>query len=166
MRFSAALMLAALWSSAVSAGDLAVGNPAPSLTLHGLDGTDIATDSLRGKVVIITFWASWCPPCRLELPTLSEFTKRHASEGLVTMGFSLDTARTQTDAARIASNLNFPVGLLGSAWAGGYGRMWRLPVTFVIDRDGILRHDGWQDDQQPLSAAKLESIVSPLLAAK
>jgi hypothetical protein len=59
--------------------------------------------------------------------------------------------------------LNFQVGLLGSAWAGGYGRMWRLPVSFVIDRDGVLRHDGWQDDQQPLTKESLERIVTPLL---
>jgi len=146
-----------------AANDIVVGRPAPPLTLQTLDGRSLSTEALRGKVVILHFWSSWCVPCREEMPLLSNYVAAHPRQGLQVLGFSLDNPGTLAEVRRIASTLNFPVGLLGSAWAGGYGRMWRIPVTFVIDRDGILRHDGWQDEQEPLTAAKLESIVTPLL---
>jgi cytochrome c biogenesis protein CcmG/thiol:disulfide interchange protein DsbE len=64
----------------------------------------------------------------------------------------------------VAATLSFPVGLLGSNHAGDYGRIWRIPVTFVIDRAGRLAHDGWADDQQPWSGEKLHRVVDPLLS--
>ena len=158
-----ALLLSVGLALPVSADELPVGRPAPPLTLHALDGAEISTDSLRGKVVILHFWATWCVPCREEMPLLSDYMARHGGQGIAVLGFSLDNPGALSEVRKFASALNFPVGLLGSAWAGGYGRMWRLPVTFVIDRDGVLRHDGWQDDQQPLTRESLEKVVTPLL---
>jgi thiol-disulfide isomerase/thioredoxin len=164
MRFRAFfLMLAFGLASPVLASDLVVGRTAPAITLHTLDGAEIGTESLRGKVVILNFWATWCVPCREEMPLLSDYASRHAGEGVVVLGFSLDNPNAMAQVRKISANFGFPVGLLGSAWAGGYGRMWRLPVSFVIDREGILRHDGWTDDQQPLTQESLEKIVTPLL---
>src|SRR5579859_3821274 len=158
-----ALLLAFGLALPALADDLVGGRPAPPLTLHTLDHTEIRTESLHGKVVILHFWATWCVPCREEMPLLSDYAARHA--GVVVLGFSLDNPGAVPEMRKIAAGLNFPVGLLGSNWAGGYGRMWRLPVSFVIDRDGVLRHDGWQDDQQPLTKERLERIVAPLLGA-
>lgn len=158
-----ALLLAFGLALPAAAGDLAVGRAAPPLTLRTLDGGEISTGSLRGKVVILNFWATWCVPCREEMPLLSDYAARHAGQGLVVLGFSLDSPGALSEVKRAAAGLSFPVGLLGTAWAGDYGRMWRLPVSFVIDRDGILRHDGWQDEQQPLTAEGLDRIVTPLL---
>lgn len=165
MRSKALILLLALGLTTLpaAANDLVVGRPAPSLTLHALDGSEISTDGLRGKVVILNFWATWCVPCREEMPLLSDYAARHAGQGLVVLGFSLDNPGTLPEVRKIAATLNFPVGLLGGAWADGYGRMWRLPVSFVIDRDGILRHDGWQDEQKPLTAEGLDRVVTPLL---
>ena len=164
MRFSVILLALAFGLALpAAAGDLALGRAAPPLTLHTLDGAEIATENLRGKVVVLTFWATWCVPCRAELPLLSDYAQRHAADGVVVLGFSLDDPRKLPEVQRVASSVKFPVGLLGSAWAGDYGRMWRLPVSFVIDRDGILRHDGWQDSQQPFTAESLETVVTPLL---
>jgi peroxiredoxin len=157
------LLLALGLALRATANDLVVGRTAPALTLHTLDGAEIDTESLRGKVVILNFWATWCMPCREEMPLLSDYAARHADQGLVVLGFSLDNPATLPEVRKVAAGLTFPVGLLGSAWAGDYGRMWRLPVSFVIDREGILRHDGWRDDQQPLTAESLERIVGPLL---
>ena len=164
MLFRALILALAVGLALPAAADgLVVGRPAPPLTLHALDGTEISTESLRGKVVILNFWATWCVPCREELPLLSDYAARHASRGLVVLGFSLDNSGTLPGVRKIAAGLSFPVGVLGGAWAGGYGRMWRLPVSFVIDRDGTLQHDGWLDDQQPLTKDSLERIVTPLL---
>jgi len=145
------------------ATELEVGRIAPPLVLQTLDGRTIATRDLRGQVVIVTFWATWCEPCREELPLLSEYAKQHATQGLRVLGFSLDGPDQLIKVQSVASQLSFPVGLLGSAWAGGYGRMWRLPVSFVIGRDGRLTYNGWEDEDPVLTRARLHELVDPLL---
>ncbi|WGS48052.1 TlpA family protein disulfide reductase (plasmid) [Burkholderia sp. JSH-S8] len=134
--------------------------PAPGLVLHTLDGQSIATDDLRGNVVILTYWATWCEPCRTELPLLSAYAARHAAKGLRVLGFSLDGPENLADVRQVAAGLSFPVGLLGSAYAGAYGRVWRIPVNFTIDRNGLLVDNGWDD---PKPAERLERVVTPLL---
>lgn len=150
------------WASVAFADDLAVGQPAPPLVLHALDGSSVKTTDLRGNVVIVTFWASWCAPCREELPLLSAYAAHHEGQGLQILGFSLDSPDNLAKVRQIAATLNFPVGLLGNAWAGDYGRIWRLPVSFVIDRSGILRYDGWQAGQDTWSETSLDRVVGSL----
>ena len=150
-------------SPAASAGGLKLGKPAPPLVLHTLDGQAISTDSLRGKVVILTFWATWCVPCREELPLLSAYAAEHARQALQVLGFSLDEPENLPAVRKIAASLSFPVGLLGSAWADDYGRIWRLPVSFTIDRSGLLVDNSWDDDESAWTEARLQRIVTPLL---
>jgi peroxiredoxin len=145
------------------ANDLVVGQTAPAITLTTLDGTRIDTANLRGKVVIVTFWATWCEPCREELPLLSRYAADHAAQGLVVLGFSLDTAEAREQVAAIARTLSFPVGFLGDAHVPGYGRIWRLPVSFTIDRAGRLANNGWKEKEPVWTAERLERIVTPLL---
>jgi peroxiredoxin len=151
------------WHSLAHADSLAVGRPAPPLALRTLDGRTIDTRDLHGQVVILTFWATWCGPCHTELPVLSAYAAAHAREGLTVLGFSLDTPDSLADVRKMASSLAFPVGLLGGAYAGGYGRVWRLPVNFTIDRAGMLADNGWDDDSPAWTAERLEHIVTPLL---
>ncbi|AXV83981.1 TlpA disulfide reductase family protein [Ralstonia solanacearum] len=149
--------------SAARAASLEVGRPAPPLVLHTLDGRSIATEDLRGKVVVLTFWATWCEPCRKELPLLSAYAARHADQGLRVLGFSLDEPSELPAVHEVAAGLSFPVGLLGSAYAGGYGRIWRLPVNFTIDRNGLLADNGWDSREPAWTAERLERVVTPLL---
>jgi len=159
-----ALML--LLAGAASANDLVVGKAAPPLVLHSLSGEEIASDALKGKIVVLTFWATWCVPCRVELPLLSDYAARREGEGLRVLAFSLDGPNRLDEVKRVAATLHFPVGLLGSAYAGGYGRMWRLPVSFVIDREGVLRYDGWANQTEGgWSAEELDRVVTPLLVS-
>ncbi|MGC2457680.1 MAG: TlpA disulfide reductase family protein [Gallionellaceae bacterium] len=145
------------------AKELEVGQPAPPLVLHTLDGHSIATRDLLGQVVIATFWATWCDPCREELPLLSTYAERHAQQGLRVLGFSLDGPENLPKVREVAANLSFPVGLLGSPWAGAYGRIWRIPVSFVIDRAGRLADNGWDDAQPTWTRERLQRVVDPLL---
>ncbi len=151
------------WSSSASATTLAVGKPAPPLVLHTLDGRNISSGDLRGKVVILTFWASWCGPCREELPLLSAYAAKHAKQGLEVLGFSLDSPGDLPEVRKVAASLSFPVGLLGSPWAGDYGRIWHIPVNFTMDRNGLLVDNGWDDKEPVWTVERLERIVTPLL---
>jgi len=151
------------WHTVARADSLEVGRPAPPLTLRTLDGRTIDTRDLQGQVVILTFWATWCGPCHTELPVLSAYAAAHAKEGLTVLGFSLDTPDSLVDVRKMAASLAFPVGFLGSAYAGGYGRVWRLPVNFTIDRAGMLADNGWDDASPAWTAERLEHVVTPLL---
>lgn len=148
---------------ALAGNDLKLGAPAPPITLTTLDGRHIDTRDLHGNVVILTFWATWCLPCREELPLFSRYAQKHAKQGLIVLGFSLDTPDQLSQVRKVADTLDFPVGLLGDPHVPGYGRIWRLPVSFVIGRDGKLVADGWNDKNPVWTRARLEQVVTPLL---
>ena len=148
------------------ASELKVGQPAPPLVLHTLDGRAIATRDLVGEVVIATFWATWCEPCREELPVLSAYAAQRTQDGLRVLGFSLDAPEDMSKVRVVAATLSFPVGLLGNPWAGAYGRIWRIPVSFVIDRAGRLADNGWDDTQPAWTKERLHRVVDPLVESK
>ena len=154
---------AALTARSARANDVHVGSPAPPATLVTLDGERISTADLAGQVVILTFWATWCEPCRVELPLLSDFAQRHAARGLRILGFGLDTPDQLAQVRKVAAGLSFPVGFLANSSAPGYGRIWRLPVNFVIDRAGRLVMDGWKEKSPSWTPERLEQVVTPLL---
>jgi cytochrome c biogenesis protein CcmG, thiol:disulfide interchange protein DsbE len=161
-RIAAAMMLL-IAALPLHANDLVIGKPAPAITLNTLDGKQIALGDLRGKVVIVTFWATWCGPCQQELPLLSQYARTHAKDGLVVLGFSLDSSDDLKQVHAVADNLSFPVGLLGDPHLPGYGRIWHLPVSFTVDRNGLLADNGWDDKQPAWTQERLDSVVTPLL---
>jgi len=145
------------------ANSLQVGQPAPPATLVTLDGHSLATSDYLGKVVILTFLATWCVPCRDELPLLSEYQQQNAAKGLVVLGFSLDEPDQLAQVRAMAAPLHFPVGLLSASQAPGYGRIWHIPVSFTIDRAGRLADNGWKDKHPVWTTERLERVVAPLL---
>jgi cytochrome c biogenesis protein CcmG/thiol:disulfide interchange protein DsbE len=162
---AACLACGALRTQTVRASGLHVGAPAPPATLVTLDGQRISTTELHGQVVILTFWATWCSPCRDELPLLSDYLAAHADAGLHILGFSLDTREELAEVQRVRQSLRFPVGLMSDSSAPGYGRIWRLPVSFTIDRQGLLAEDGWKEKKPAWTRERLDQLVAPLLAA-
>jgi cytochrome c biogenesis protein CcmG, thiol:disulfide interchange protein DsbE len=167
LRGAAALAMAGpgvLLAPWARANALRLGEPAPPATLMNLDGARIDTRDLIGRVVILTFWATWCGPCREELPLLSAYAEQHAARGLSVLGFTLDSAENLPKVRHVAQTLSFPVGLLENSSLPGYGRIWRIPVNFTIDRQGRLVDDGWKDKEATWTAARLERIVVPLLS--
>ena len=116
--------------------------------------------------MIVTFWASWCGPCREELPVLSDYAARHAKDGLQVLGFCLDDADNLKQVREVGATLSFPSGILGSPYAGGYGRIWRMPVSFVIDRSGRLVDNGWDDSQPAWTVERLQRVMDPIMNSK
>ena len=160
-RFLSVLVLAMCcwWKPAQAASE---GKPAPAISAKLLDGTQFELSANAGKVVMVNVWATWCAPCRAEMPALDAYYRRHRDEGLVLLAVSWDDPRDQSKVREVMQAYAFPAALARDTDLKGYGRIWRLPLTFVIDRRGILRKDDWYGDPG-LDSQLLEKTVSPLL---
>jgi len=115
-------------------------SPAPALRLPGLDGSTTDLAAFRGRVVVLNFWASWCPPCVHEMPSLEGLHRTLGPEGLVVVGVSVDEDEQALRSFVEEQGITFPILLDpgGRHAATAYGTL-DFPTTFVIDRDGILK---------------------------
>lgn len=95
---------------------------------------------------------------------LSAYAANHAKSGLRVLGFCLNGPEDLPAVRSVAATLSFPVGILGSDRVEGYGRIWKLPVSFTIDRSGRLADNSWDDEQPAWTEARLERVIAPLLA--
>ena len=111
--------------------------PAPDFTLESLDGKSMRLSDLRGKAVLLNFWATWCSPCKIEMPWLVELQKQYGSQGLQIVGVAMDDS-SKEDIAKFAKDMgvNYPVLLGKEAVGDAYGGVPALPETFFIGRDG------------------------------
>ncbi len=103
-----------------------MGQTAPPATLVTLDGQRISTADLIGQMVIPTFWATWCGPCRQELPLLSAYAAQHSSAGLSVLGFTLDDPEDLRKVQAAAQSMRFPVGFVANSTLPGYGMRTRM----------------------------------------
>lgn len=147
-----------------AAQELEQGKAAPTVIAQLIDGGKFDLAKARGKVVVINFWATWCEPCREEMPALDAFYRAHQSEGLEVVAISMDHSRDLAKVRKVMKSYRFPTALISDSRIRGYGRLWRIPITFVIDRRGILRFDGWKFADK-LDQTMLEKNIIPLLRA-
>jgi cytochrome c biogenesis protein CcmG, thiol:disulfide interchange protein DsbE len=140
------------------------GQPAPRAEAKLLDGSTFSLAGQTGKVVILNFWATWCTPCRKEMPALEAYYEKHQAEGLAMLAISMDAPQDESKVRELMRAYSFPAAMMGDAGVKGYGRIWRVPLTFVIDRRGILRKDAWHGDPI-IDLEQLEKLVTPLLEA-
>jgi cytochrome c biogenesis protein CcmG/thiol:disulfide interchange protein DsbE len=146
------VLMLVLWSAAVRAQTPtaptnpqtgpsvpAAGSQAPDFELKvvGSDGKTLQLSSLKGKAVIVSFWATWCEPCKVEMPWLVELQKKYAEQGLQVVGISMDDAEEKEviDFAR-KMGVNYPVLRGTEKVADLYGGVDALPMTFWLDRSG------------------------------
>ncbi len=113
------------------------GTPAPDFTLETLDGKTVSLSSLRGKAVVVNFWATWCGPCKIETPWLVELQNQYGAQGLQIVGVAMDESG-KDEIARFAKDMgmNYPVLLGKEAVGEAYGGVPALPESFFIGRDG------------------------------
>jgi thiol-disulfide isomerase/thioredoxin len=140
------------------------GKPAPAFTAKLLSGENfVATGS--NQVLLVHFWATWCEPCRKEMPAIETFYRNHRDQGLRIIAVSLDDPADDAKVSEAMKAFTFDGALGRHASYKGYGRIWRLPLSFVVDRNGILRRDGWYGEAG-LDEASLEKDITPLLGVK
>lgn len=115
------------------------GKAAPDFTLATLDGSKVKLSDFRGKAVLLNFWATWCSPCKVEMPWFEQLQKQYAGDGLVVLGVAMDDSEPAT-IAKFASDLgvNYPVLLGTDQVSDDYGDVQYLPTTFYIARDGTI----------------------------
>jgi thiol-disulfide isomerase/thioredoxin len=111
--------------------------PAPDFTLESLDGKDMRLSDFHGKAVLLNFWATWCGPCKIEMPWFVDFQKQYGSQGLQIVGVAMDDS-SKEDIAKFAKEMgvNYPVLLGKEAVGDEYGGVPALPESFFIGRDG------------------------------
>jgi len=109
---------------------------APELSLTDLGGQKLELSSHRGKVVLLDFWATWCAPCRTEIPLLVDLQKKYGNQGLQVIGISLDDDPKAVRGFYKQFKMNYPVAIGDANLAERYGGILGLPVNFVIDREG------------------------------
>lgn len=124
----------------VPADGLAEGDPAPDFEMEALEGDAFRLADEVGKVVVLNFWATWCAPCRVEIPDLVEMQSELVDDGVRFVGISLDLDSDEVilDFAEHAG-INYPVIVDDGSISEIFGGVYALPTTFVIDRDGIIR---------------------------
>jgi peroxiredoxin len=113
------------------------GDMAPDFALQSLDGKTVRLSDYRGKAVLLNFWATWCAPCKIEMPWFVELQKQYGAEGLQILGVAMDDASPK-DIADFAKEMgvNYPVLLGKEAVGDAYGGVQFLPESFYIDRNG------------------------------
>jgi cytochrome c biogenesis protein CcmG, thiol:disulfide interchange protein DsbE len=136
--------------------------PAPPLSATLLDGRSFTLHQVAGKVLIVNFWATWCAPCREEMPALEAFRSKHRGRGIEVLAISMDEPRNLAAVRNTLQAYGFEAALSAQTSYEGYGRIWRLPTTFVVDREGRLRADLTMG-AAPIDLTWLERHVTPLL---
>jgi thiol-disulfide isomerase/thioredoxin len=142
-----------------------IGTNAPDFTVQDSDRT-VTLSSLRGQVVVLNFWATWCAPCRVELPMLDRYLRTHADDDLKLFAVTTEGSVPNSKLKPLASVLSFPLATSISGHA--YGPLDGVPTNYVIDRGGIVRYaragafseDGFDEVVRPLLATPAPAKVS------
>ena len=152
------LLAAALAASASAPATL----PAPEVTARTRTGSPFALSSLKGRVVLLDFWAPWCVPCRASFPFFDGLQAKYASQGLSVVGLTLEEREEAVAAFLDAVPVRFPVVVDATGRAGEAFGVVAMPTTFLIDREGHIsaRFEGGA----PTVHAKIEAAVAALLA--
>ncbi len=128
--------------------------------LTGLDGREISSETFKGKVVIVDFWATWCAPCRVEIPGYIALQKKYAKDGLIIIGASVDQ-KGPADVKKFAdeNGINYFIAMADAEAIAAFGSFDAIPTTFLLDRAGRIVHQ----KTGAMDHAEYEAIVKQAL---
>jgi cytochrome c biogenesis protein CcmG, thiol:disulfide interchange protein DsbE len=116
-----------------------VNKPAPEIARADLNGTRVTLKTLRGNVILLNFWATWCAPCQIEMPVFNQWQQQYGPRGFHVIGISMDDDAAPVRRLLAKLKTNYP-NAMGDAHLGErYGGVLGLPLTFLIDRNGVVR---------------------------
>jgi thiol-disulfide isomerase/thioredoxin len=123
----------------IAAGE--IGSRLPDFSAKDLQGRPVSSADLRGKVVLIDFWATWCQPCKKEMPGYQKLLDRYGSRGFAIVGFKLDTMKDMEDPGLFAKRIGvrYPLAVAADDLKQKFGGIEGIPTTMLYDRQGILR---------------------------
>jgi thiol-disulfide isomerase/thioredoxin len=126
-------------ATVIPAGE--IGSRLPDFNVQDLQGRTLASADLHGKVVLIDFWATWCQPCKQEMPGYQKLLDRYGSQGFVVVGLKFDTMMDTEDPVKFAKRIGvrYPLAVATDDLKEKFGGIEGLPTTMLFDRDGILR---------------------------
>jgi peroxiredoxin len=156
------LLLAALgWVSGASVAALAPSSPAPDFTLRSMDGQNLRLGEQRGRVVMVNFWATWCGPCRVEMPHLNRLYEKYRSAGFVLFGVNVDEDVRNAVALAQKMGLKFPVLADAEKRVSKQYDVTAMPSTVLIDRDGRVRHvhRGYREGIEDLYEKQIRELL-------
>lgn len=136
-----------------------VNYPAPQLTLQNINGNSESLEDFRGNILLVNNWATWCPPCKAEMPTLKTYYDTHAADGFITVAIEAGDGKDQVAQFANSMDLKFHVWLDPHGASLNVFGNGNLPNSYVIDRSGTVRY-AWTGE---ISLAMLEKYVTPLL---
>ena len=116
-----------------------INKKAPEFARRDLTGTRIDLKSLRGKVVLLDFWATWCAPCLIEMPEFATWQREYGPRGLQVIGISMDDEAAPVRSLVAKMKLNYPIAMGDARLGARYGGVLGLPLIYLIDRNGVVR---------------------------
>lgn len=150
------------FANAAMADELQAGKAFPAFSVQEFAGNTFNLSALRGKVVLVHFWATWCPECREEMPVIESFYRQHHHKGLETIAISIDHKNRREKAAMLMRDYSYGAAMLLDVQPSGMEAPQVLPVTYVIDKNGVIQAI-LRPDIQPLTEETLQKMISPLL---
>lgn len=134
---------------------------APDFTLKSNDGTNIRLSELRGQVVLLNFWASWCGPCRQEMPVLDAIQSKYEGLGFTVLGVNLDAKSSKAEKYLRDTEVGFPILFDPKGDVSGLYGVKAMPSTVIIDKDGMVRflHEGYKDGYEDDYRKQIKSLL-------
>lgn len=160
--FAAAVLALLLWSEP-PADPIRPGQKAPRFDLPLLDGSgNVSLDGLRGRVVLLNFWATWCAPCEAEMPAMQRLHEALANTEFTLVAVSVDAGRAEVEAFQKRLGLGFPIALDPDKRVANAYQSHRFPESYLIDRDGriLSRYIGPRDWDAPVYVERIRRVVA------
>lgn len=162
------IIMFALLFIATQALAVDVAQPAPDFTLKRFNGENLRLEEYRGKVVFINFWASWCGPCRQEMPILDQIRQRYAPLGLVVLGVNVDSNFRKAKDIADETHVKFPLLRDSHQHVSEAYQVAGMPFTVIVDRDGVVRyvHRGYKPGDEREYVDRIRHLLAHTVASE